>query len=199
MIDYPFVSLSHFLLLNVYLWRTSRLHALFIFFKEAKPNLKKIKNNTTLVFNFGYHQKGNPQANKCKANKVSPDCSVCASSACASGCSSLKVCEIFFFFKTFFGSFLPSCLGIKYFLYYIYLSIYINISVCFFLIARSLDLLLSKIMRKKLWIVFCNFPHSLFKCGTTSAAESPHPHLSNDPSLIGNHMHHGGEWGHWWK
>lgn len=55
----------------------------------------------TFVFDFGYHQKGNQQARKCKANNVSPDRSVCASSACASGCSSLKVCEIFFSLKTF--------------------------------------------------------------------------------------------------
>lgn len=79
---------------------------------------------------------------------------------------------------------LPSCLGIKCFLYYIYLSVYI--SVCFFLIARSLslDLVLSKTMTKKSYELFsATFPHSLFKCGTTSAAESPHPHLSNKPSL----------------
>lgn len=59
--------------------------------------------------------------------------------------------------------------------------------MCFFLIARSLDLVLSKIMRRKSYELFSAiFPHSLFKCGTTSAAEFPHPHLSKEPSLFGN-------------
>ena len=51
--------------------------------------------------------------------------------------------------------------------------------MCFFLIAGSLDLVLSKTMtKKKSYELFsATFPHSLFKCGTTSAAESPQPHL----------------------
>ena len=50
--------------------------------------------------------------------------------------------------------------------------------MCFFLIAGSLDLVLSKTMtKKKSYELFsATFPHSLFKCGTTSAAESPQPH-----------------------
>lgn len=62
--------------------------------------------------------------------------------------------------------------------------LYIYILMCFFLIAGSLDLVLSKTMTKKSYELFsATFPHSLFKCGTTSAAESPQPHLSHKPSL----------------
>ena len=145
--------------------------------------------------NFYMPQEQPKKKRKKKRKKVSPDCSVCASSACASGCSSLKVCEILFYLN-YFLFFAPFLFGnwVLFCIIYIYLYIHIYISMCFFLIARSLslDLVLSKTMTKKLWIVFCNFPHSLFKCGATSAADSPHPHLSNKSSLLAEiHMYHG--------
>lgn len=84
--------------------------------------------------------------------------------------------KYFFSLKLFFGSFLPSCLGIKCFLYYIYLSIYINISVCFFLIARSLDLLLSKITRKSYELFSAIFPTPSLNVEQLQL-QNPHIHI----------------------
>jgi hypothetical protein len=66
------------------------------------------------------------------------------------------VCEIFF--SLLFLLFFPSCLGVKYILYYIYLYLYLYKCISF-LIARSLslDLIVSKVIWKRVMNCFLQF------------------------------------------
>lgn len=69
----PLVSLSHFLLFQCLFMTYIQTARPFYFFKSKtkKKFLRKckisFKENAKFVFNFGYHQKGNPQTRKRKA------------------------------------------------------------------------------------------------------------------------------------
>ena len=152
------------------------------------------KENAKFVFNVGYQPKGESISQKIQNNNNKKSVPWLLCLCLLSVCIWLFISESVwttFFFKLFFV--LCSLLVWELSAFCtIYISIYKYILMCFFLIAGSLDLVLSKTMTKKSYELFsATFPHSLFKCGTTSAAESPQPHPSHKPSLTTNHTHHG--------